>query len=103
MEIQELYNKQKMFFNANETKEVSFRVEQLKKLKNLLKENEDILYEAIYKDFGKSKFETYLTELSLVYHEINIFIKNIKKWSARQRERLTWLISRQRVISFLNL
>ena len=85
MEIQELYNKQKMFFNANETKEVSFRVEQLKKLKNLLKENEDILYEAIYKDFGKSKFETYLTELSLVYHEINIFIKNIKKWSARQR------------------
>ena len=32
--------------------------------------------EAIYEDFGKSEFETYVTELSLVYHEINNLIKN---------------------------
>ena len=81
MRIQEIYNKQHDFFNSNKTKDVSFRIEQLKKLKKILKANEDLFYEAIYEDFGKSEFETYASELALIYHEINNFIKNIKKWS----------------------
>jgi aldehyde dehydrogenase (NAD+) len=85
MEIREIYNKQKAFFNSNQTKSVSFRIEQLRKLKSLIKANEDLLYKAIYDDFGKSEFETYVTELSLLYHEINSFIKNIKSWSKRKR------------------
>jgi len=53
--------------------------------KKVLKENEDLFYQAIYEDFGKSEFETYVSELSLLYHEINNFIKNIKKWSKRKK------------------
>ena len=85
MEIQELYSKQQEFFNSNETKSIRFRIEQLKKIKTLFKENESELYSAILEDFGKSEFETYASELSLLYHEINIFIKNIKKWSKRKK------------------
>jgi aldehyde dehydrogenase (NAD+) len=85
MEIKGLYNKQQDFFNSNKTKNVSFRIEQLQKFKQLFKENENVLYKAIYEDFGKSEFETYASELSLLYHEINIFIKNIKRWSKRKR------------------
>ncbi len=85
MNIQETYTKQQDFFNSNKTKNVSFRIEQLKKFKKVLKENEDLFYQAIYEDFGKSEFETYLSELSLLYHEINNFIKNIKKWSKRKK------------------
>jgi len=85
MKIQEIYTKQQDFFNSNKTKDVSFRIEQLKKFKKVLKENEDLLYKAIYEDFGKSEFETYVSELSLLYHEINNFIKNIKKWSKRKK------------------
>tara|TARA_R110001583_G_scaffold123082_1_gene274429 strand:+ start:48224 stop:49594 length:1371 start_codon:yes stop_codon:yes gene_type:complete len=85
MKIQEIHTKQQDFFNSNTTKDVSFRIQQLKKLKKLLKKNEDVLYKAIYEDYGKSEFETYVSELSLIYHEINIFIKNIKKWSKRKK------------------
>ncbi len=90
MTIQDIYTKQKAFFNSNTTKDIHFRIAQLKKLKEVLKENENILYQAIYKDFGKSEFETYLTELSLIYHEISLLIKNIKKWSKAQRVSSGW-------------
>ncbi len=85
MNIKEVHSKQHAFFNTNKTKDVNFRIAQLKKIKALLKENEATLYKAIYEDFGKSEFETYASELSLIYHEINIFIKNIKTWSKRKR------------------
>lgn len=85
MKIQEIYTKQQDFFNSNKTKDVSFRIEQLKKFKKVLKENEDLLYKAIYEDFGKSEFETYVSELSLLYHEINNFVKKIRKWSKRKK------------------
>ena len=85
MKITELHSKQQAFFNSNKTKDVSFRIEQLKKLRGLIKENEGELYKAIFEDFGKSEFETYASELSLIYHELNIFIKNIKSWSKPKR------------------
>ena len=85
MKIQEIYTKQQDLFNSNITKDVSFRIEQLKKVKKVLKENEELLYKAIYEDFGKSEFETYVSELSLIYHEINNFVKNIKYLFTRKK------------------
>ena len=85
MDFNEVYAKQNDFFNSNQTKDVDFRLEQLQKFKGVIKANEGILYDAIYEDFGKSEFETYTTELSLLYHEISSFLKNIKKWSKRKR------------------
>lgn len=57
----------------------------MKTIKKVLLENESLLYKAIYDDFGKSEFETYATELSLIYHELNLFIKKTKKWSKPKR------------------
>jgi len=85
MDIKELHSKQQTFFNSNKTKDVSFRIEQLKKFRKLIKENESELYKAIFEDFGKSEFETYASELSLINHEINLFIKNLKRWSKPKR------------------
>lgn len=85
MEFNRVYTKQQEFFNSNQTKDINFRKEQLHKLKRVLKANETALYEAIFKDFGKSEFETYLSELSVLYHEIKIFIKKIKKWNKPKR------------------
>jgi len=81
MKIDDILVKQRIFFNSNQTKDIGFRIANLKKIQCLLKENESLLYKAIYEDFGKSKFETYTSEFSLLYHEINIAIKNVKKWS----------------------
>ena len=78
---------QRKFFKSKKTKNIAFRIEQLKKFKRVLKENEKILNEAIYQDFKKSSFENYTTELSLVYHDIDEAIKKIPKWAKRKRVR----------------
>ena len=72
------------FFNSNKTKDIGFRKEQLKKLRQVLKQNEILLYEAVYKDFRKSEFETYTSELLLIYNDINTALKNCESWAARK-------------------
>jgi aldehyde dehydrogenase (NAD+) len=84
-EIEKVIHAQRKYFGTNETKNVDFRIKQLVKFKNILKTNEPLLFKAIYKDFNKSEFETYITELALLYHEINKCIKNIKKWSKEKK------------------
>ncbi|KMQ69191.1 aldehyde dehydrogenase [Chryseobacterium sp. FH2] len=81
MDFASIFQSQKEFFNSHQTKRVAFRKETLLKLKNLLKSNEEQLYEAIYNDFRKGKFDTFLTELNLVYNEIDFFLKNLDKLS----------------------
>lgn len=85
MNIEAIILAQKEFFFLNKTKSIAFRIQQLKKLKRIIKDNEKLLYDAIYKDLGKSEFETYTSELSLIYHEINLALKKVKKWSKRKR------------------
>ena len=83
LNYKELVNSQLEYFNTNITKYVKFRISMLKKLLNILKTNESLMDEAIYKDFKKSSFENYTTELSLIYHDINEAISNLKGWSKR--------------------
>lgn len=77
MDFATIFQSQKEFFNSHQTKNVAFRKETLLKLKNVLKANEERLYDAIYKDFRKGRFDTFLTELNLVYNEIDFFLKNL--------------------------
>lgn len=81
----QLIAKQRSYFNTHATKSVKFRRYQLKKLKKALQSNESLLYEAIYADFKKSQFETYISELALVYHDIDEACKNLQNWSRKQR------------------
>ncbi|MEW7291074.1 aldehyde dehydrogenase [Aquimarina sp. 2304DJ70-9] len=85
MNYQEIIDQQRHFFNTNATKDVSFRIKELKRLKNVLKKNEALLYDSIYKDFKKSEFETYVTELSIIYHEIDLALVKIKKWAKKKK------------------
>lgn len=77
MNYADILLQQKTFFNSHKTKDLTFRKEQLKKLKKIIKSNEKLLYEAIYQDFGKSEFETFGTEISFVYKDIDFYLKNM--------------------------
>ena len=85
MNYQEIIKKQTDYFNSNQTKDIGFRIEQLKKLKLVIKSREKVLYEAIYNDFKKSEFDTYSTELSFIYHEVDEFIKKLPRWAKQKR------------------
>ncbi len=69
------------FFEKGYTKDINFRIEALKKLKHNIKMNEKNIFKALKIDLNKSEFETFITEIGIVYDEINGAIKNIKKWS----------------------
>ncbi|QQR97004.1 MAG: aldehyde dehydrogenase family protein [Sphingobacteriales bacterium] len=77
MDFNSIFHSQKVFFNTHKTKDIAFRKKTLIKLKSILKNNEQELFDAIYKDFRKSKFDTFLTELNLIYNEIDFFLKNL--------------------------
>lgn len=80
--IKNIIDKQRDYFETNATRDIDFRIAQLKKFKKAIQENEDNIYEALNADFKKSKFETFATEIGIVYEEISCMIKNIKKWAA---------------------
>ncbi len=89
--MQVLVEKQKQFFNTHTTKDISFRKEQLDKLERILKKNEKALFEAIYSDFKKSQFDTFTTELALLYHDIKQAKKCVKKWAEIKRVKTNFL------------
>ena len=80
-----LVGDQLAFFNTNQTKDIGWRIEQLKKLRNLLKTNETLLYQAIYADFKKSEFDTFTTELSILYTEIDETIDKVNSWAKKKK------------------
>lgn len=86
MDFSKLVQDQRHFFNKNKTKDLAFRLAQLRKLKKVLQENEALLYEAIYTDFKKSAFETYAAELGILYVEIDLVLKKLPKWAKRKQK-----------------
>lgn len=85
--ITNLVNIQKEYFNKNETKDLNFRINALKKLKDLIIINEKEILDSLYKDLRKSNFESYETEIGIILEEINYTVKNLKKWSKPKKVR----------------
>ncbi len=85
--IEQLRNKQKEFFLAGSTMPGGFRHEALSRLRDSIIRFEHEIKEALFKDLNKSSFESYITEIGLVLHEINTFLKNIDRWTKPQRIR----------------
>ncbi len=80
----EILEKQKDFFRSGKTLDIAFRVEYLKKLKQTIKDYEELIFDALFKDLGKSRTESYMCEIGLVLDEISYMIKNIKKFAKEQ-------------------
>lgn len=78
MNFEEMLNGQQTFFESQKTKSLKFRRRYLEKLRDLILVNEDQFYSAIHADFGKSKFDTYTTEISFVLKDIDYYLKNLK-------------------------
>jgi aldehyde dehydrogenase (NAD+) len=80
----ELVGNQRTYFNTNVTKDIKLRIKTLRHLLHVLETNEELLYDAIYKDFKKSKFEVFETELGLLFSEIKLAINEIENWSRKK-------------------
>ena len=79
-----MYNileRQKNFFRSGKTLDINFRIEYLKRLKQTIKDYEELIFDALYTDLGKSRTEAYMCEIGLTLDEISYMLKNIKKFA----------------------
>jgi aldehyde dehydrogenase (NAD+) len=83
--INSVLKNQAQFFSSNASKDIQFRIRHLKKLEAVLKANEELLFDALYQDFKKPAFETYETELAILYHEIKLAYKKIGSWARTKK------------------
>lgn len=89
LNIPEMLYKQREFFQTGKTKDISFRLEQLKILKQAILENEQAIIQAVKTDLHKPEFETYATEIGVVT-EIDYAIKHLNSWTKPKKAPVPW-------------
>ncbi len=83
--LSDIYYKQRKYFDDGNTLTYDFRVFQLKKLKRIIKENEEDIIKSIQLDLAKPEFEAYTSEIGIIYEELDNAIKNLKDWMKAKR------------------
>lgn len=83
--IKKQLTQQRAFFSTQQTKDIGYRLTQLRKLKQLILDNQEKIEQALWADLHKSPEEAYLTEISIVISEINHHIKQLKNWAKPKR------------------
>ncbi len=84
-EIHDLVQRQRDFFLTNQTLDINWRIEQLKRLKLAVLASEKEIEDALYQDLGRTKEEAYLTDIGPTVMEINEILANIKKWAKTEK------------------
>lgn len=80
-QINKLVQSQRHFFLTGTTLDINVRIDALKKLYSAIKKHDNEIFDALYKDLGKSQFESYMCEVGLTLSEISYMLKHIRKFS----------------------
>ncbi|GAA0871865.1 aldehyde dehydrogenase [Gangjinia marincola] len=76
-----LLQKQRTYFKDKHTIPVEFRLEILKKLREVLVAREKDITAALYADFKKPEFEGVITETAYTLNELDLTIKKLTQWA----------------------
>ena len=83
--VHETVERQREFFRTGATLDVKWRIAQLKKLKQAVLDNKQMLQEALYEDLGKSPLEAYLCDIGPIIVEVNEILRGLKKWAKPEK------------------
>ena len=75
-----IISEQRNFFNSGKTKDINFRITQLKLLKSILSKYEQDIVSAVYNDLKKPSYEAFITEIGGTLLELNYALKHLRKW-----------------------
>ena len=70
-QINKIVEKQRLFFDKEHTKELSFRLEQLKRLRKAIIDNQGEIMKALKKDLNKSSLKPMKQRLVLFWRNLN--------------------------------
>lgn len=79
--------KARQYFENGETLDAAHRVESLMRIRRYMQRHEGEIEQALRSDLNKCRFEAQMSEIGLVYHEIDYMAKHIAKWSKPMRKR----------------
>lgn len=82
---QKMLREQQKFFQSGVTRQVAFRLAALAILQKAIKRWEAEIIQALKKDLGKSEFESYETEIGLIYEEIRFARRHLRGWTRIKR------------------
>ncbi len=80
-DIHGLVEKQRVFFKSGRTLDVSWRKEQLKKLRDAMTAHEEEIEAALAEDLGRSREEAYFCDIGTVILETNEMIRGLGRWA----------------------
>lgn len=84
-EIKNIIASQRAFFRSGATLDISWRIEQLKRLKRAVMENSDAMVAALKEDLGRDDVEGYLCDVGPIFVEIDEIIVSLRRWSRPER------------------
>lgn len=90
--MEQLLNEMRSFYHQQDTKAYDFRLRSLLRLKLALKKYEKDFIESLCQDLGKSEFESYETEIGLLYKEIDETCSHLKQWMRTQKVKTPFML-----------
>ena len=81
MDITRICAMQRAYFEKGETKNVGFRIAQLKKLQVAIRAQEKLLLDALQADLDKSGFEGYMSEVGMVLEELAYMLRHVLRFA----------------------
>lgn len=83
--VQKLLATQRAHYRTGATRPLEARRAALSRLDQAIRTHEAALTEAVHHDLGKNEFETYTTEIGLVYKEIRHARRSLRRWMRPRR------------------
>ncbi len=90
--VDQLAHHQHEFFRQGDSRDLSWRIEQLKQLKQLIRSNEEDIMAAINEDLGRSQLATFMSEIYPVLKELKLLIKKLSDWAKPQKVKTPLLL-----------
>ena len=85
MNISEIMDKQRAYYKAGLTRSYEHRMSALNALENAVKDYEEDIKEALYEDFRKSPFESYMCEIGMLLDDIRYMKKHLASYMRDRR------------------
>jgi len=87
MEVSEIIQAQKAYFQSGKTLDVQARMAALNRLRSAIETREEAILEALREDLGKSRSEGYMSEVGMVLDELSYMRRNLPRLAGPQRVR----------------
>lgn len=78
--MQQIVDRQRTAFRAGKSRSYDFRVQQLRRLEAMLRDNENEFAEALMKDLGRCRMEAVVLDIEPLYAEIKLALSQLRSW-----------------------